>query len=342
MTKFSLPLIIFCFFIKLDLTAQQINHQEKRSDTIVAIVNDEVITFGEQVAKFKQELEAVENSSLQLYQKELKKKQILTYALRRLVDEKLIEQEAKRYSIKISDKTIKQKIQKELKDKDKKIVEKDGVDLTKLMRSQLTLQTLFKKQAGYTKQRRAKIDTFVSPMEIRYYYNKHIKDFTKESKIKTKIITLYYSKNGGKEETLAKAESIVKQLREGADFETMASLHSNDPYAQEGGTWPRIGKGDKTVWTFFARGEALYPEVDDIIFTMKKNEISNPIPLKNGQWCQIVKVVDIKPGGVIPFYKAQIIIQQKLRYGKMLSALGRMKKKLRERAFIWPADLFKD
>ena len=169
--------------------------QEKRSDTIVAIVNDEIITYGELVSKIKESLRGIESSNLSRHHKELQKQRLLKIALRHLVDEKLTMQEAKRYNIKISEKTIKEQVEKELKGKGK-LAETGEVDVAELMRARLTLQELFEKKAGYSKEekRRAIIDTFVAPMEIREFYQKNLLVFTKQSKIKTRIITLFYSK----------------------------------------------------------------------------------------------------------------------------------------------------
>ena len=149
---------------------------------------------------------------------------------------------------------------------------------------------------------------------------------------------MYYFKNGGREQALAKAESIVKELRKGADFEELAKVYSNDPYAQDGGNWPRVKRGDEVVWDFIEKGEALHKEVEDIAFSLELNEVSDPIPLDN--FCQIVKVVAIQQGGEIPFMEVQENIRQKLRYQKIITALSRMREKLKQRSYIWPPNLF--
>lgn len=334
-------LLLFCIFLCF-LSSPFLLAQEKRSDSIVAIVNDEIITYGELISKIKNSLQGIENSSLAANQKEYQKQQLMKIALRHLAEQKLVLQEAKRQNIKISDKTLKEQVDKELKEKGVQGTESEEIDLSDLIHSRMVLQELFQKKAGYSKEekRRATIDTFVSPLEIRQYYEKNIREFTKESKIKTRIITLFYSKHGGKAQTLEKAQAIVKQLREGADFAELAKIHSNDPYSQEGGTWPRREKGKEVVWDFFGKNEALYKEVDDIAFSMKKGEISDPIPLENEPYCQIIMIEDLQEGGVVPFSEAQDPIRQKIRYEKMVSALMAMKSRLKERAFVWPAGLF--
>ena len=334
--RFFFIICMVCFFLPFLLA------QEKRSDSIVAIVNDEIITYGELVSKIKNSLQGIENSSLPANQKEFQKQQLMKVALKHLAEQKLVLQEAKRQNIKISDKSLQEQVDKELKEKGSQIPESEELDLSDLIHSRMVLQELFQKKSGYSKdeKRRAAIDTFVSPLEIRQYYEKNTREFSKESKIKTRIITLFYSKHGGRTQTLEKAQAIVKQLREGADFAEIAKLHSNDPYAQEGGTWPRREKAKEVVWDFFGKGEALYKEVDDIAFSMKKGDISDPIPLENEPYCQIIKIEDLQEGGMVPFSEAQDPIRQKIRYEKMVAALMAMKARLKERAFVWPSDLF--
>jgi peptidyl-prolyl cis-trans isomerase C len=316
--------------------------QDFKSDSIVAIINDEIITYGEVLNKIKESFAGIENSNLSREQKEAKKQELFKITLRRLVDEKLTLQEAKRYNIKVSEETIKEHIQKEFA-KEGKTIDMGEVDLTDLMRSRLTLQELFQKKSQYSREenRRATIDTYVAPSEIREFYKKNILQFTKENKIKTRIITLFYSKCGGREQCLAKAEALVKELRKGADFAEMARLYSHDPYAKEGGTWPRVEREEKAVWDFFGKGE-LYSEVDDIIFSINPGEISDPIPLDAQQYCHIVKVEEVQVGGVVPFAEVQDAIHQRLRNEKVIAAVTRMLYRLRQKAFLWPPNLFQD
>jgi parvulin-like peptidyl-prolyl isomerase len=318
--------------------------QEQRADSIVAIVNDEIITYDEVMGKIKESIIGIQKSNLSPHQKEAQKNEIFKMAVRHLVDEKLTLQEAKRYNIKISEETIRQQLEKELTERGNKLTGITEMDLTELIRNRLTLQELFQKKTGYSQEekRRAAIDTFVSPSEMHEFYQKNIQQFSKPSKIKTRIITLFYFRHGGREQALANAKAIVQQLRESADFAEMARLHSHDPYAKEGGTWPRIPKGDKMVWGFFGKGEALYEEVEDIAFSMKRGEISEPIPMDSRQYCQIVKIEDMQEGGTVPFEEVQEAIQQRLRYEKVVAALAVIRERLRERSFIWPPNLFKD
>ena len=89
-----------------------------------------------------------------------------------MVEDRLILQEAKRYNIKVPEETIRKKVEKEIVEKG--LNESDEMDLANLIRYQMTLQELFQKKSGYSQEekRRAAIDTYVLPMEIRAYYKK--------------------------------------------------------------------------------------------------------------------------------------------------------------------------
>jgi peptidyl-prolyl cis-trans isomerase SurA len=315
-------------------------------DNIAAIVNDEIITDGELVKLIKDGLEGIDNSNIPPYYKDIQKNRLRKWKLQEMVDQRLILQEAKRYNIKISEETIKQYIEKEFKDQGQ-TVDTGEVDLTELMRSRLTIQELFQKKMWSSREekRRANIDTFVSPMEIFYHYQKH-KDWKFRragKKVKTRIITLLYARNESRAQTLQKAEALVKELRKGADFAELARTYSNDPFAKDGGTWPRRKKEEGEVWDFFEifkSDQPLHAEVRDIVVGMEKGAVSPPIPVDSENLCQIVKVEDIEEGKLIPFSEAQERIRYELRDQKVLVAYERMKERLRKRAFIWPVDLF--
>lgn len=81
----------------------------------------------------------------------------------------------------------------------------------------------------------------------------------------------------------AEAESLVKQIRDGADFAELAKAHSDDPgSAAKGGD---LG--------FFASG-VMVPEFDKAVFAMSAGEISDPVRSQFG--FHIIKLVEVKSG----------------------------------------------
>ncbi|MGN7613788.1 peptidylprolyl isomerase [Magnetococcales bacterium HHB-1] len=76
------------------------------------------------------------------------------------------------------------------------------------------------------------------------------------------------------------AENLAKQLRAGASFAAIAGQYSQDPSALQGG---ELG--------WFKRGELL-SELEQVAFTLKKGQISDPIRTRNN--FQILKITDRK------------------------------------------------
>jgi peptidyl-prolyl cis-trans isomerase SurA len=118
----------------------------------------------------------------------------------------------------------------------------------------------------------------------------------------------------------AKANDLLKQIRDGASFEDIAKKSSDGPSAADGGA---LG--------LFKRGQ-LAKELEDKTFAMKASEVTDVIRTKQGY--VILKVVDHQMAGVPAFKDALPKIQDALYYQKLQPALRTYLTKLREDAFI--------
>jgi peptidyl-prolyl cis-trans isomerase SurA len=118
----------------------------------------------------------------------------------------------------------------------------------------------------------------------------------------------------------AKANDLLKQIRDGASFEDIAKKYSDGPSAADGGT---LGT--------FERGK-LAKELEDKTFAMKAGEITDVIRTKQGY--VILKVVDHQMAGIPPMKDALPKIQDALYYEKLQPALRAYLTKLREEAYI--------
>jgi peptidyl-prolyl cis-trans isomerase SurA len=117
-----------------------------------------------------------------------------------------------------------------------------------------------------------------------------------------------------------KAKDILKQLREGANFEDIAKKNSDGPSAADGGA---LGT--------FERGK-LAKELEDRTFAMKTGEITDVIHTKQGY--AILRVDDHQMAGIPPMKDALPRIQDALYYQKLQPALRTYLTKLREEAYI--------
>jgi len=118
----------------------------------------------------------------------------------------------------------------------------------------------------------------------------------------------------------AKANDLLKQIRDGANFEDIAKKYSDGPSAADGGT---LG--------MFKRGQ-LAKELEDKTFSMKSGDITDVIRTKQGY--VILKVVEHQTAGVPAFKDALPKIQDALYYQKLQPALRTYLTKLREEAYI--------
>jgi peptidyl-prolyl cis-trans isomerase C len=85
------------------------------------------------------------------------------------------------------------------------------------------------------------------------------------------------------------AESIVKQVREGADFETLAREKSDDKSsAQKGGEFGTIRRGDR-----------IPDEVKQAVFALKPGEVSDPIRQTMGYYILKLESRSIQPFGEV-------------------------------------------
>ena len=118
----------------------------------------------------------------------------------------------------------------------------------------------------------------------------------------------------------AKANDLLKQIRNGADFEEIAKKYSDGPSAADGGA---LG--------MFKRGQ-LAKELEDKTFAMKAGEVTDVIRTKQGY--VILKVVDHQQAGIPPMKDVLPKIEDAMYYQKLQPALRAYLTKLREEAYI--------
>ena len=118
----------------------------------------------------------------------------------------------------------------------------------------------------------------------------------------------------------AKANDLLKQIRDGASFEDVAKKNSDGPSAAQG--------GDVGV---FKRG-TLAKAIEDKTFNMKPGEVTDVIRTKEG--FIILKVISHQVAGIPPLKDAEPRIQDALYYQKLQPALRAYLTKLREEAYI--------
>jgi len=133
----------------------------------------------------------------------------------------------------------------------------------------------------------------VSDKDIADYYQSHQEEFRVPLRAQVKTILV---------KTKEEAENILKELKQGASFDTLAKEKSIHPSASQEGKISWFGKGEKD------------PELEKVAFSLDKDKVSDIIKTPDGY--QIIKVIDRMGGDVKPLDKAKTTINMKLRVQK--------------------------
>ena len=127
----------------------------------------------------------------------------------------------------------------------------------------------------------------VLPADLQRYYNENISQYQTPEEIRASHILL--NTEGEDEATVrAQAEDLLLQLEDGADFETLATEHSEDPGSAVNG-------GDLD---YFGRGR-MVPEFETAAFALDVGQTSDLVETQYG--FHIIRVVDKKPATTQPF-----------------------------------------
>ena len=155
------------------------------------------------------------------------------------------------------------------------------------------------------------------------YYDKNKSKFETQEKVRASIMLLRFNPKEGKageQAVLKKFESILIQVKNGADFGALAQQHSQDSLASKGGD---LG--------FFAQKQML-PAFSSRAFKMKVGEISEIF--RTGHGFHVIKVTDRKPGSLSSFATEKEKIQKFLANKKISQATRDYIENLRKEAEI--------
>lgn len=256
-------------------------------DRIVAVVNNEVITLVELNRGLEPHLKKIEEAS-----KGESREKIIAEArlamLNKMIDETLVNQEAKKLGIVVKEEDVMEAIgdmfsRRNIKMENfLKTLTKEGSNFESY-KEEVKQHLMKMRLVG----KNIKSKVSVSDEEIGDYYREHRKDYEGEEAVRIKQILIFLPKDCSKEkkrQLRAKAEMIHKQLKEGKSFELLASEHSQGPAAKIGGDLGFVEKG------------MVLPEVDKKAFGLENDQISDVIESSIG--FHIIKVTDRKGAGI--------------------------------------------
>ena len=163
----------------------------------------------------------------------------------------------------------------------------------------------------------------ITEKDSQAYYDKNKSKFETQEKVRASIMLLRFNPKEGKageQAVLKKFESILIQVKNGADFGALAQQHSQDSLASKGGD---LG--------FFTQKQML-PAFSSRAFKMKVGEVSEIF--RTGHGFHVIKVTDRKPGSLSSFATEKEKIQKFLANKKISQATRDYIENLRKEAAI--------
>ncbi len=292
-------------------------------DRIVAVVNDEIVTLSDLERAFepyKGKFEATYQGNDPKKALHEAKNEILNH----IVDNMLMEQEAKRTGISVLPAEVEEAIADMLKSR--KLSQEELLKV--LARENLTMdaykkdireQLIRMKLIG----RDIKAKVVATDEEIGAYYLNHREDYDGRESVRIRQIFLPTAEDATAEEkarTRAEAQSIHARLLAGEPFEALCMKFSKGPGAEEGGDIGYIEKG------------TILPEIESVAFALPLHRISDVIESPAG--VHIIQATDRRGAGAKSIEAVREEIKAKIDREKTEKKYGEWLKKLREKSSV--------
>jgi len=295
-------------------------------EEIIARVNNEIITRSE----YEKSRQSAEEDARQDCQNKCTPEQLKAEidqrqktSLRDLIDQSLLVQRAKDMGVSVEPELIKRldaiRTQNKIESMEEleKAVTAQGMnweDFKNNIRSTLLTQRVISSEVGS--------HITVSDEEISKYYEAHKTEYVRPEQVALREIEV--NTQGKKPEEIPdlrkKAETTLQRIKDGEDFGEMAKRFSDSKTKTQGGF---LG--------LYKHGE-LSKELEDKVFKMKKNDLTEVIETKQG--FLILQVLEHYDEGEQSLAKVKSEIMDKLYGARMEPAMREYLKTLREQSFV--------
>lgn len=291
-------------------------------DRIVAIVNQEIITLSE-IEKYAEPF-MKELKSKDPLQKKEERKELYRKILDKLIEEKLLDQEAKKLGIKVTSKEIETAIE-DIKQKNnltqeelEKALEKEGLTL-EFFKRQIERRLQSSKLINLS----IKVDFKIDEKRLKEFYENNIELYKRHELYRPAHIFFAIPKDASADkinEIKKRCQMVLEKIRNGEDFGEMALLYSEDPSSKD--------RGDLG---YFKKGELL-PTIEKEALRLKVGEISGIVRSEFG--FHIIKLIDRKGGDPIPFEEVVENVRKDFIEREMEKGLKQYLSTLREKSVI--------
>ena len=258
-------------------------------------------------------------------------KQMRQQALDRLIVVQLLDKKVKEANIVVTDEELNQHIQRIASSQKtpisieqlQTIIENQGFTFEQWkneVRKQLAQLKLFQSQYPETPN--------ITEEDAKKYYDENPKEFATQEKVRASHILIKPKTADAdtqptpeeKATAKAKAEDLLKQIKEGADFAELAKANSDCPSSARGGDL-----------NFFGKGQMVAP-FEKAAFEMEVGQVSDIVETRFGY--HIIKVTDRTPASTTSFEQAKAGIMQKLMQRKQAAMINKYIDSLKAEANI--------
>jgi peptidyl-prolyl cis-trans isomerase SurA len=287
---------------------------------IAAVVNNDVITYSE-VRVLSAPKEKLLRDQYRGDELLAKIKEARDAALKDLIDRQLIIQAFKKEGFQIPDHYLDQRVQDIIRDN----FNGDRHTFIKTLEAQTYTLGEFKKMetdkmiVQAMRHKNVELNTMISPNRIQDYYRKHISEFTSKEQIKLRMIMIPAGTSDPAGQK-AMAEEILSKLVNGAEFERMAQIYSEDSTRDLGGDWGWVDRGTLTA------------PLEKVAFNLRPGKVSNIIEHAGNYY--ILKIEDKRGGVTRPFAEVRAEIEKKLITDEAQAKQERWLASLRQKAYI--------
>ncbi len=253
-------------------------------DGIAAVVNGDIITYSQvrAVVAPREKLLRTQYRGEDLV-KQIKEAR--EAALKDLIDRQLIIQAFKKESYQIPDHYVDMRMHEIIRESfggDRntfiKTLEAQNYSLGEFKRME-TERMIVQAMRGKNVRR----DLIASPTKIEEYYKAHRDEFTAKEQIKLRLIMIpAHSGDGNAPAQKAMAQEILTKLANGAEFDRMAQIYSEDTSRDSGGDWGWIDR------------KTLAAQLEKVAFNLPVNKISNIVEFSGNYY---IMKVEAKRGG---------------------------------------------
>lgn len=286
---------------------------------VLAKVNGEAVTRKE-LEDYVRNLEGQAGSPIPADQRD----RIYRGVLDQLVGYKLLLQEAKARKVVVADADVDARIAEV-----KKQFPSEDLFMQTLIDRKMTLEQIkadARRDLSIARLIEAEISQRVAlkPGQAEDFYKNNPDRFTERERVRASHILIATAENAdaaAKAQAKTKAEQILKDVKAGKDFATLARQHSQDPGSAVNG-------GDLG---FFAQGDMVGP-FNDVAFSLKPGATSDLVETQFGY--HIIRVAEKQPGRTVPLEEVRPRLEEFLKHQNRESETESFVKALRTKSKV--------